>query len=52
MGMATSCAATNGCPAPRWGLLYAAFRSQPPVSAHLPLILNPNGKGKMSSVTP
>jgi len=28
--------------------LYAAFGWQPPVMAHLPLILNPTGKGKMS----
>lgn len=28
--------------------LYAAFGWQPPVMAHLPLILNPSGKGKMS----
>ena len=29
-------------------LLYAAFGWEPPVWAHLPVILNPNGKGKMS----
>ena len=28
--------------------LYAAFGWQPPIMAHLPLILNPTGKGKMS----
>jgi len=28
--------------------LYNAFGRQPPVMAHLPLILNPTGKGKMS----
>ncbi len=28
--------------------LYRAFGWQPPVMAHLPLILNPSGKGKMS----
>ena len=28
--------------------LYAAFGWEPPVMAHLPLILNPTGKGKMS----
>jgi glutamyl-tRNA synthetase len=28
--------------------LYAAFGWQPPIIAHLPLILNPTGKGKMS----
>ena len=34
--------------APLGELLYAAFGWQPPVWAHLPVILNPNGKGKMS----
>lgn len=29
-------------------LLYRAFGWQPPVWAHLPLLLNPNGKGKLS----
>ncbi len=29
-------------------LLYRAFGWQPPVFAHLPLLLNPNGKGKLS----
>ncbi len=29
-------------------LLYQAFGWEPPVWAHLPVILNPNGKGKMS----
>ena len=28
--------------------LYSAFGWQPPIMAHLPLILNPTGKGKMS----
>jgi glutamyl-tRNA synthetase len=28
--------------------LYASFGWQPPIMAHLPLILNPTGKGKMS----
>jgi glutamyl-tRNA synthetase len=34
--------------APLGVLLYRAFGWQPPVWAHLPVILNPNGKGKMS----
>ncbi len=34
--------------APLGVLLYQAFGWQPPVWAHLPVILNPNGKGKMS----
>ena len=34
--------------APLGVLLYAAFGWEPPVWAHLPVILNPNGKGKMS----
>lgn len=29
-------------------LLYRAFGWEPPVFAHLPLLLNPNGKGKLS----
>ncbi|MEO0733294.1 MAG: glutamate--tRNA ligase [Bacteroidota bacterium] len=29
-------------------LLYRAFGWQPPVYAHIPLLLNPNGKGKLS----
>ncbi len=29
-------------------LLYRAFNWEPPVFAHLPLLLNPNGKGKLS----
>ena len=32
-------------------LLYRAFGWQPPVFSHLPLILNPNGKGKLSKRT-
>ena len=34
--------------APLGVLLYNAFGWDPPVWAHLPVILNPNGKGKMS----
>jgi glutamyl-tRNA synthetase len=34
--------------APLGVLLYKAFAWEPPVWAHLPVILNPNGKGKMS----
>jgi glutamyl-tRNA synthetase len=34
--------------APLGVLLYQAFGWEPPVWAHLPVILNPNGKGKMS----
>jgi len=34
--------------APLGVLLYRAFGWEPPVWAHLPVILNPNGKGKMS----
>ncbi len=34
--------------APLGVLLYEAFGWEPPVWAHLPVILNPNGKGKMS----
>ncbi len=34
--------------APLGVLLYKAFGWEPPVWAHLPVILNPNGKGKMS----
>jgi len=33
---------------PRHVLLYQAFGWEPPVFAHLPLILNPTGKGKLS----
>ncbi len=33
---------------PRHVLLYQAFGWQPPVFAHLPVILSPTGKGKMS----
>jgi len=33
---------------PRHVLLYQAFRWTPPVYAHLPVILSPTGKGKMS----
>ena len=31
-------------------LLYKAFEWEPPKFAHLPLILNPNGKGKLLSL--
>ena len=34
--------------APLGQLLYEAFGWEPPIWAHLPVILNPNGKGKMS----
>jgi glutamyl-tRNA synthetase len=33
---------------PRHILMYQAFGWQPPVMAHLPIILDPSGKGKMS----
>lgn len=33
---------------PRHYLIYQAFGWEPPVFAHLPVILNPSGKGKMS----
>ncbi len=33
---------------PRHYLIYQAFGWQPPIFAHLPVILNPSGKGKMS----
>lgn len=33
---------------PKHILLYQAFGWQPPVYAHIPVLLNPNGKGKMS----
>jgi glutamyl-tRNA synthetase len=33
---------------PRHYLIYRAFGWEPPVFAHLPVILNPSGKGKMS----
>lgn len=33
---------------PKHVLLYEAFGWQPPVFAHIPVYLNPNGKGKMS----
>ncbi len=33
---------------PRHALLYQAFGWQPPIYAHLPVILSPTGKGKMS----
>jgi glutamyl-tRNA synthetase len=33
---------------PRHYLIYQAFGWQPPAFAHLPVILNPSGKGKMS----
>jgi glutamyl-tRNA synthetase len=33
---------------PRHYLIYRAFGWEPPIFAHLPVILNPSGKGKMS----
>jgi len=33
---------------PRHYLIYQAFGWEPPIFAHLPVILNPSGKGKMS----
>ena len=33
---------------PRHHLIYQAFGWEPPIFAHLPVILNPSGKGKMS----
>jgi glutamyl-tRNA synthetase len=33
---------------PRHYLIYQAFDWEPPAFAHLPVILNPSGKGKMS----
>ena len=37
---------------PRHILIYQAFGWQPPVMAHLPLLLDPSGKGKMSKRKP
>jgi glutamyl-tRNA synthetase len=33
---------------PKHALIYQAFGWEPPIFAHLPVILNPSGKGKMS----
>lgn len=36
---------------PKHALIYAAFGWEQPIYAHLPVFLNPNGKGKMSKRT-